>query len=340
MSSLLDLEDAEISQGAMNVAAVLLALGPEVAAPVLEGLVEEDMRAIARGATDLRKASKDVITKALQAFVDAMEGAEGDLAGADSVLRELLASTFGEDIASRIFEAEEMSNAPAEQRVLHEVEPQELALLLSRENVQTRALILGVLEADHATEVIKQMPEEARAPVLARLGRIDSVAPEILDELIGAIAGEVRSVASRRRLDVGGESQAVEVLKRLDQSSRTDTLSELEREDPELAARIRGQLFSFDDFARLTDKDIQMLLKEIDTKNLVVALKGGSAAVREKLLGNVSERARLMILDDLESMGPVRLSAVEDAQMELVKVVLGLSDDGKISIPDGTEEMV
>lgn len=327
-------------KGAMNVAAVLLALGPEAAAPVLEGMREGEMRLIARGASALRSAPPESVDAVLRDFVAAMEGAESELASADSVLRQLLASTFGEDAVRRVFEDEVPSGGPLEQRVLRDVEPQELALLLSRENLQTRALILGVLEASHAAAVIEHMPEETRALLISRLGRIDSVSPEILDELVGAIAGEARSVATRRRLQVDGQLQAVEVLKRLPPTARNEAMAELEREDPELAFKIRGQLFAFDDFNKLSDRDIQALLKEVDTKNLVVALKGTSVDVRDKLLGNVSERVRLMILDDLEVMGPVRLSAVEQAQADLIKIALSLAEEGKITIPDGSDELV
>lgn len=336
-----DGSDGTVHEGAINVAAVLLALGPDVASPLIDGLDEEQMRLIARGAATLRTAPGGVLNDALQTFVKAMRSEESELAGANTMLQNLLASQMGSELARRVF-AENFvpTSEPDERMVLQGVEPQDLALLLARENLQTRALILSVLPPEQASAVLGFMPEDDRAQVLSRMGRLDSVSPEILDELISAIAGEAKSIATRKRMPLDGELQAVEMLKRLEGNARAEAIAELERQDPELAAKIRGKLFAFEDLHKLTDKDIQQLLKEVDTKNLVVALKGATDAVKNKLLGNVSERVRLMILDDLEVMGPVRLSVVEQAQADLVKVVLSLAEEGQITIPDGTEEMV
>lgn len=341
MSNNDDVVNGKVPQGAVNVAAVLLALGPDVASPLIDGLEEEQMRLIARGAAVLRSGPGGVLNGALVTFVNAMRGEESELAGADTMLQNLLASQMGSEVAKKIF-AENFvpSLEPDDRAILRAMEPQGLALLLSREGMQTRALVMSVLEPEQATQVLSFMPEEERAQLLSRMGRLESVSPEVMDELISALAAEAKSVATRKRLAVAGQDQAVEMLKKLDGNSRNDTMAELEREDPELAVKVRSKLFEFADLINLSDRDIQQMLKEVDTKNLVVALKGAAEDVKEKLLANVSERVRLMILDDLEVMAPVRLAVVEQAQADLVKVVLSLAEEGQITIPDATEQMV
>jgi flagellar motor switch protein FliG len=341
MSNNDDVVNGKVPQGAVNVAAVLLALGPDVASPLIDGLEEEQMRLIARGAAVLRNGPGGVLNEALVTFVNAMRGEESELAGADTMLQNLLASQMGSEVAKKIF-AENFvpSLEPDDRAILRAMEPQSLALLLSREGMQTRALVMSVLEPEQATAVLSFMPEEERAQLLSRMGRLESVSPEVMDELISALASEAKSVATRKRLTVAGQDQAVEMLKKLDGNSRNDAMAELEREDPELAVKVRSKLFEFADLINLSDRDIQQMLKEVDTKNLVVALKGAAEDVKEKLLANVSERVRLMILDDLEVMAPVRLAVVEQAQSDLVKVVLSLAEEGQITIPDATEQMV
>jgi flagellar motor switch protein FliG len=327
--------------GCERAAAVLLGVGPELAASIFKMFGEPELRRIAVGAKDLRARGPAAVSEALEAFISSMETVGGDAAAGDDLLREVAARALGDDAARRAFDG--VVPPPPPDEVLGPVsqaDPEALAMVLSREQAQTIALVLSSLESWRAAGVMDRLPEKLRPDVLRRMATIESVAPEVLREVGQALSAELKALVAGGMRRVDGKSVALEILRRTNPQGQGVVLAEIEKDDAQLAAELRGRLFTFGDLANLADRDLQTLLREIDATRLVVALKGSTAEVRQKFLQNLSSRAAEMLNDDLAAMGPVKLSSVEAAQQEIAKVAQELAQQGRITIVGPSEKML
>ncbi len=327
--------------GSQRAAAVLLGLGPDAAAQIFKSLDEPTVRMIALGVRALRKAPS-VIPTALATFVKTMTGLDADAITGDSLLRDAASKALGHDVAERVFDGLPAPSIASEEGFtsIANADPEALAMLLSRENPQTAAVVLGAVDSKHALSVLKHLPQSQRAGILRRLALLDTVAPEVLQEVGQALSQELNASApgSTRRLD--GRNVAVNLLRSVPAAEQSDVVSEIEKDDPELGAALRSRLFTFDDLVHLTDRDLQTLIREIDMTQLTVALKGAAPLIKERFMKNMSSRAGQMLEDEIAAMGPVKLAAVEAAQSELIKIAFGLAEQGRISIVNPTERMV
>jgi flagellar motor switch protein FliG len=249
---------------------------------------------------------------------------------------------MGLDTAKRIFDTASPNQTPVTETfaALSEADPEALAMLLSRELPQTAAVVLGIMDRGRALALLKHIPVEKRPQILRRLATLDSVAPEVLHEVGQGLAEELAASvpANTRRLD--GHTVAVELLRAVPAAQQSEVVGEIEKDDPELAAALRGKLFTFGDLTNLSDRDMQTLIREIDMGQLSTALKGAPDATKLRFTKNMSSRAGQMMEDEIEAMGPVKLAAVEAAQAELVKVAFGLAEQGRITIVNPTDRMV
>ena len=327
--------------GSQRAAAVLLGLGPDAAAQIFKSLDEPTVRMIALGVRSLRKAPA-VIPGALASFIKTMTGMDADAIVGDSLLREVASKALGSEVAQRVFDDLPAPSVAAEEgfKGIASADPEALALLLSRESPQTAAVVLGTVDHKQALAVLKHLPQSQRPSVLRRLALLDTVAPEVLQEVGQALSQELSSSvpASTRKLD--GRNAAVNLLRSVPAAEQSDVVSEIEKDDPELGAALRSRLFTFDDLVHLTDRDLQTLIREIDMTQLTVALKGAAPLIKDRFMKNMSSRAGQMLEDEISAMGPVKLAAVEAAQAELVKIAFGLAEQGRISIVNPTERMV
>lgn len=328
--------------GAQKAAAVILALGPELAGTIFRHFTDQDMRFLAAGAKSLKDAPSNFVTTALREFFDSMHGHGTELVAGDDILKDMLHKALGVDAAERAF-AEQKPKPPTYEILgpLAEAEPDDLALLLAKEHPQTTALILSAMDPKAASEVLTELPEHTRAQILQRVARVEAVSPEILEGVVQVLLDELEAMGSgigRRRLN--GRDAAIELLRRIPATEQGENLSEIEEEDPELAEELRKNLFTFDDLAGLMDRDIQALLKEVDVAQLTVALKSASEKVKEKVIANMSRRVAQMLLDDLATMPPVRLAEVQQAQEDISRVAMQLASDGRITIVTGEEELL
>lgn len=326
--------------GAQRAAAVLLGLGRESATEVFRLLDEATIRQIALGARELKR-KPELVAQSLEAFVASMDSLSGDATASDGLLREIASRALGPEAARRAFEG--VVPQPPVDEVLGPVahaDAEALAMILAREHPQTVALVLGSLDQTRAGAVMKMLPERLRPGILRRLATLESVAPEVLREVGQALQGELRSASGGTARRVDGKAAAVAMLRRVPAAQQTEVVSEIEKDDPELAADLRTKLFTFDDLINLTDRDVQTFIREIDTSRLTVALKGSSQTVAEKVFKNMSGRAAEVMRDEIAAMGPMRLAAVEEAQNELVKVAFGLAEQGRITLVGPADKMV
>lgn len=334
-------EEIKIDPGLTRAAAVMLGLGPDIAGSIFRQMAEPELRMIALGAKDLRKQPPAAVPDALKAFVEAMEDVGGDTAISDHVLREAAVKAIGADAARRVFDGGDMAAPPDEAlgSVQH-ADPEALAMVLSHEQPQTIALVLSSLEGTRAADVVEKLPEKMRGDILRRMAVIDSVAPEVLREIGQALTSELKGLVAGGMRRVDGKAVALAVLRRCTAQQQADVIAEIERDSAPLAAELKARLFTFDDLRTLADRDMQTLLREVDTTKLALALKGSTPELKAKILGNLSGRAAQMLEDDLQAMGPVKLSTVEQAQGEIAKLTLEIAQQGRITIVGATEQMV
>ncbi len=335
------LSDFQAGPGAQKAAAVLLGVGPEVAAQIFKSLDEEIVERIALGARDLRR-DPSIFPAAVDAFVNSMTSLTADAYGADGLLREATARAMGLDVAKRIFDQRTAPETPvtASFSSLSLADPEALAMLLSRELPQTAAVVLGLMDRTPALGVLKHIPVDQRAQIVRRLASLESVDSEVLREVGQGLTDELAASVPSNTQRLDGRSIVVELLRAVPAAQQSDVVSEIEKDDPELAAGLRGKLFTFNDLMNLTDRDMQTLIREIDMSQLSTALKGAPDAIKLRFTKNMSSRAGQMLEDEIEAMGPVKLAAVEGAQAELVKVAFSLAEQGRITIVNPNDKMV
>ncbi len=331
----------EPAAGVTRAAAALLGLGPDAAGALFRQLAEPQMRQVALGAKGLKKQPPGAIPDALRSFVDAMEAFGGEALAGDHLLREAAVKALGADAARRAFD-EEAQAAPPDEALGHvaQADPESLAMVLSHEQPQTVALILSSIDPARATGVMEKIPEKHRADILRRMAVIDSVAPEVLREIGQALSHELKALVAGGMRKVNGKAVALEILRRCSAQQQGEVIAEIEKDSAPLAAELRGRLFTFDDLRTLSDRDLQTLLREIDTSKLAVALKGATPELKTKLLANLSARAAEMLEDDLLAMGPIKLSTVETAQGEIAKLTQEVAQQGRITIVGANETML
>ncbi|HUK66215.1 MAG TPA: flagellar motor switch protein FliG [Anaeromyxobacteraceae bacterium] len=327
--------------GLTRAAAVLLGLGPDTAGILFRQLAEPELRLVASGAKELRKQPPAAVPDALRSFVQAMESVGGDTAASDHLLREAAVKALGVDAARRVFDGDE-TPGPTDDVLgpVLEADPESLAMVLSHEQPQTVALVLSSIDATRAAAVVDKLPERLRPDILRRMAVIDSVAPEVLREIGQALTSELKALVGGGMRKVNGKAAALSILRRCSAQQQGEVIAEIERDSAQLAAELRGRLFTFDDIRTLSDRDMQTLLREIDTNKLAVALKGSTPELKAKVLGNLSARAAEMLEDDLSAMGPVKLSTVETAQAEIAKLTLEVAQQGRITIVGAGETML
>jgi flagellar motor switch protein FliG len=326
--------------GTQRAAAVLLGLGPDLAAAVFQHLDEPSVRAIAIGARNIRR-SPNAVPQALGSFVESLDVVGGDAATGDGVLREVAAQVLGADMARRAFDG--VAPPPQADEVLGPVaraDPEALAMIRAREQPQTVALVLGAMDPVRAGTVLGLIPEAQRPQILRRLATLEAVAPEVLREVGNALSTELRAAVSSGMRRFDGNGAAVELLRRTPAAQQSEAVLEIEKDDPELAAELRTKLFTFQDLSNLSDRDVQTFLREVDNSRLAVALKGAAVNVKDKILKNMSSRAATMLSDDISAMGPVKLADVELAQSELIKIAFTLAEQGRITVVGPADKML
>lgn len=224
---------------------------------------------------------------------------------------------------------------------LRRVDPQNILTFLADEHPQTIALVLCHLPAQLAAQVLSGLPTSLQLSVVRRIAHMGETSPDVLKSVEDALAGRLQNAMQQSLERAGGVATVAEILNVADRGTERALLESLAQEDPELVEQIRRLMFVFDDIAKLSDKDVQTLLKHVETQQWAMALKGASEELRQKILGNMSQRAAAMLLEEIEYLGPKRLSEVEAVQQQIVDIVRQLEESGQITTqPAPEDEMV
>jgi len=227
-------------------------------------------------------------------------------------------------------------------KLLKEVDPNQLLNFIQHEHPQTISLILANLEPEQTAQIVSELPPEIQTEVAYRIATMGKISPDLLTDIEGILESQVETVFGQDLSAAGGAKAVAEILNMAGRSTEKTILSDLEKRNPELATEIKNLMFVFEDIVLLDDRAVQRVLREVDSKELSLALKVATEDVKDIVFRNMSERAAGLIKEELEFMGPVRIKDVEEAQMKIVEVIRTLEEEGEIVISGrgGEEEIV
>lgn len=325
-------------RGSEKAAIVMLACGPEQASRLFNRLELDEIKEIGQAMASLGVIPGDRVETALQEFLERLGTGSALFGGFDNVERML--SSFLD--TSKVMSIMEEIRGPAGRTVwdkLANVNETVLASYLKNEYPQTIAVIMSRIKPEHAARVLANLPEEVASDAVLRMLRTDVVRKEILNEVEKTLRSEFMTNFARTSQRDNHEVMA-EIFNYLDRSTERRMLGMLEERNKEAADRVRGFMFTFEDLRKLDPTGVQTMLRQVDTGQLAIALKGASQELRDLFTGNMSERAGKMLRDDMEALGPVRLRDVEDAQAALISLAKDLADAGEIFLADGKEDEV
>jgi flagellar motor switch protein FliG len=325
-------------QGLEDAAILLMSLGEEQAAEVFKHLEPKEVQRLGETIARMRSVSREKVEGVLERFVNVAAEQSILVADTDEYVRSVLRKALGDDKANLLIDRILQGGDVAGIESLKWMDPSAVAELLRNEHPQIVAAILVHLDCEHASAVIKCFQERQRHEVLIRVATLDGIQPSALKELNDVMSKVLAGGEKLRKASLGGAKAAAEIINLLGGAVETAVLDYIREADMELAQRIMDNMFTFDDLDKLDDKGIQALLKEVQSESLVVALKGATPELREKIFRNMSTRAAESLREDLDSRGPVRLSEVEAEQKELLKIVRRLADEGQIVIGGGGDD--
>jgi flagellar motor switch protein FliG len=327
--------------GRQKAAIVLMAMGPEAAAEITKSLNAEEMEEISFEIARMDRVPPEIVTATLsewgQMETAALSIAEGGVDYARRVLEQSLGTQKAAGILKRI---ETQLKESSGFRNLRQADPAQVTGLLRNEHPQTIALLLAHLEPDQTASILKELPPETGSEVLWRLARLGRVLPEVL-MVLERTYGTDSTVTISKDMEVAGGPDAVAgVLNRLTASFEKSLMDGIAEKDPDLCEQIKNLMFVFEDIVRLDERSIQRLLRDVQMKELALALKTASEDLKQKILPLMSSRAADSLREEMEFLGAVRLRDVEVAQTNIVKLVRALEATGEVVISGGDDEMV
>jgi flagellar motor switch protein FliG len=325
-------------EGLNNAAILLMSLGEEEAAEVFKHLSPKEVQKLGETIAKTRSVSREKVDSVVNKFTDAAARESLLVSDTGNYVRAVLRRALGDDKASllidRILQGGDVSGIES----LKWMDPLSVAELLRNEHPQIVAAILVHLDYEQAAGVLKQLTDRQRNEVLLRVATLEGIQPTALKDLNEVLFKVLAGGDKIRKTSLGGVKTAAEIINLLGTNIETTVIESIRGFDPDLAQKIMDKMFVFDDVLKLDDKAIQLVLKDVASETLIVALKGAVPELKEKFLSNMSTRAAETLREDLESRGPMRLSEVEAQQKEILKTVRRLSDEGQIVIGGGSDD--
>ena len=326
--------------GPQKTAILILALGDAFASEVFKKFDRAEITAVSRAMAKLDTVGKEQAEEVLREFNQAMTIGKEMLYGGPEQVRKMISSNLDSDTARYILDELDFESGPVPFKELGNVSPKILAQILRNEHPQTLALILGHLPPESAGNLLQNMGPGVRAEVLIRLAKLEAVAEEMLVEVDRVLQSQLIAIGGKEGRKVGGVNSVAEILNAIDRATEEEIMADIEEESAQLAEEIKQLMFVFEDIMKIDDRGIREILKEISNEDLTMSLKTAPEELREKFFKNLSERAGNMIREDLEIMGPVKLSEVEAAQQNIVKQVRRLEAEGRIVIAGSGGEVL
>ena len=321
-----------------KIAVLMVALGNDIAAEVYKKLDDTAIELITLEVANLRKVTPELKLEVLKEAQEVLKAREFMARGGVDYARDVLERALGPERAQNLLARITASLQVRPFDFMRHTDPQQVLGFIQGEHPQTIALILSYLEAPQAAMILSGLPAIMQAEVAKRIARMDRITPEVLREVERVLERKLSTVMGQDFTMAGGIDAVVAIVNSADRTTERNIMEHLEENDPELAEEIKKRLFVFEDIIRLDDRSLQRVLREVDMKELGLALKGATEELRTKFFKNMSKRAAEMLQEDMDYMGPVRVKDVEESQQKVVNIVRGLEEQGEIVIASGGED--
>jgi len=324
--------------GKRKAAVLMAALGKDSAAEIFKFLSEAEVESVTMELANLNKIDNEMIDSVYADFHEIGVAqrfiTQGGVDFAKSILEEALGEARAEEVVQRLSTFLQVS--PFD--FVRHTDPQAISNFIINEHPQTIALVIAYLDSGQASVLMEALDPEKQAEVARRLALLDRTSPEVIREIERVMEKNLSAILSQEFSSAGGVGSLVDILNKVDRGTEKAILEALADRDPELAEKVKNLMFIFEDITHLDDRSVQQVLREVDTKELSLALKGVSEEVAAKVFKNMSKRASTMLQEEMEFMGPVRLKDVEASQQRIVNIIRQLEDQGDIFISKAGEE--
>ncbi|NSW76518.1 MAG: flagellar motor switch protein FliG [Candidatus Atribacteria bacterium] len=326
--------------GKQKVAILLVSLGPEIAAPILKKLSEEEIEDLTLEIATLEKVPPEIREEVISEFYHLAVAQQYISQGGIDYARQLLEKALGPHKAQEIIARLSANLEVTPFEALRRADPLQLLNFIQGEHPQTIALILSYLKPEQSAMIMGNLPESVRGEVAMRIALMERTSPEIVRQIESVLERKISSFLAQDFTRISGRKKLIEILNKSDRGTEKSILEALEEKDPGLAEEIKSEMFVFEDIVLLDDRAIQLVLRQVDMKDLALALKGSSQEVQEKIFRNMSQRAAQMLKEDMDYMGPVRARVVNEAQQKIVNIIRRLEETGEIVIARGGEDEI
>lgn len=320
-------------------AILLISLGEEDAAEVLKYLGPKQVQMIGEAMKELDNIAQSRVESVISDFMELVQDQTGIGINNDRYIRAMLNQALGEEKAKTLIDRILMTTNTSGLDTMRWMEPRQIAETIRFEHPQIQSVIIAYLEPDQAANVLSYFDDKVRLDIIMRVSSMDRVQPQALQELNEMLEGQSTSSAGQFRT-MGGVKHTSDIMNLIESTIEAELMEGIKEVDEGLANQIQELMFVFDNLIDVDDRAIQVILREVSSDVLILALKGADTALQEKIFRNMSKRAAELLRDDLEAKGPVRVSEVEDAQKEILSVARRLADDGEIMLGGGGEAMV
>lgn len=324
--------------GRRKAAILMVSLGPEIASEIYKHLSDEEIEQVTVEVATVGVVPKAITDEVTEEFYTTALAQEYVKQGGINMARDILEKAMGADKANDIIARLQGALTVSPFDFIKKIDAASILNLIANEHPQTIALIVSHLEYEQGAAIISALPPELQSEVALRIASMDQTTPEVIQDVEKVLERKIASVLSQDLTVAGGIEALAELLNRVDRQTEKSIFETMEERSPELADEIKKLMFLFEDVALLDDRSIQQVLKEVDPKELALALKGASEEVKDRIFKNMSSRAAEMIKEEMEFMGPVRLRNVEESQQRIVAIIRRLEETGEIVISRGGEE--
>lgn len=333
-------EDYQSLSSIQRAAILLMTLGESDAAQILRHMGPKEVQKVGMAMSQMQHVSKNQVEDVLSEFLESAGNVTGLGVGADTYIRRMLTEALGEDKANGLIDRILLGGNTTGLDTLKWMEPRAIADIIRYEHPQIQAIVLSYLDSDQSAEVLAFFDSKVRLDVILRVASLESVQPQALQELNDILEKQFSGSTGTQTTSMGGVKVAANIMNNLESALEGELMEAIKEVDEQLGEEIEDLMFVFDNLVDIDDRDVQILLREVNPDSLVLALKGADNRVQEKIFKNMSKRASELLRDDLDAKGPVRVSEVEQSQKEILAIARRLAEDGEITLGGGADQMV
>lgn len=336
MQLALEREMAELT-GTQRAAVLMLLLGEQQAAEIIRYLNPKEVQSLGGAMVSVADLSQEAVNAVLDDFVMTLKKQTSLGMGTSDYVEKVLKRALGDDKAASVLNRIMPGQSTKGLDILSWMDPRSIADMIYGEHPQVIAIILSVLEHQVAADVLTYLPDESRPEIMQRVASLDTVQPSAMSELEAIMKKQFSNNSSSKSSSFGGVKAAARIMNLTKTELEASVILGLNQIDPDLTMRIQDNMYTFENLSTMDNRGIQVLMRNVDTDQLMIALKGATEQVKEKFFGNMSERARSMFKDDMEAKGPMRITDVEDAQKKIMRTARKLADSGDLMLGGGAD---